>query len=96
MTMDNYDKKQDLRVSNPGDSGATTIAIIVAALVLAVGAFLYFGNSSTVPDGPQLTQNNAAPAPITEPATPLPSTPPAVEPTTPPVTPPADAPAANP
>ncbi len=93
--MDDYDKKQDLRVSNASDSGATTIAIIVAALVLVVGAFIYFGNSTT-PTGQQLTQNNVTPAPITEPAMPLPATPPAVEPLTPPATPPADAPAANP
>ena len=93
--MDNYDKKQDLRVSNASDNGATTIAIIVAALVLVVGAFIYFGNSPT-PTGQQLTENQATSVPITEPATPLPATPPAVEPLTPPVTPPADAPAANP
>ena len=65
--------------------------------VLVVGAFIFFGSSSTTtPDGQQLTQNNMPPAPITEPATPLPAMPPAAEPATPPATPPADAPAANP
>ncbi len=80
-------------LSNVNDgSNSTTIAIIDAALVLVVGAFIFFGSTSTAttPDQ-QLTQNNAPPAPITEPATP-----PANEPATAPATPPADAPAANP
>ena len=92
--MDNYDKKPDLQVNQSSETSGTTIAIIVAALVLVVGAFLYFGSMSTpTPDGPKVTQNNTAlPAPvIEEPA----ATPPA-QPATPPATPPADAPATSP
>lgn len=90
--MDNYDKKP-IEVKQSTESSGTTIAIIVAALVLVVGAFIYFGNSSTPTDNPQVTQNNTTlPAPIVEePA----ATPPA-QPATPLVTPPADAPATNP
>jgi hypothetical protein len=99
--MDNYDKKPDLHVNQSSQSSGTTIAIIVAALVLVVGGFLYFGNSSGPTDNPQLTQNNTTlPAPIVEPADPVPATPPAAQtetlPGTLPVTPPADAPATNP
>ena len=90
--MANYDKKPDFNARAPGESSSTTIAIIVGALVLVVGAFIYFGNSSTTPTGQQLTENQVTPPPITEPATPLPTAPPAAVP----VTPPADAPAANP
>ena len=91
--MDNYDKKP-INVNQSSESSGTTIAIIVAALVLVVGGFLYFGNNwNTAPDGPQVTQNNTTlPAPIIEePA----ATPPA-QPAIPLVTPPADAPATNP
>lgn len=90
--MADYDKKPDFNARAPGENSSTTIAIIVAAVVLVVGAFIYFGNGSTTPNGQQLTENQIAPAPITEPATPLPTAPPAAVP----VTPPADAPAANP
>lgn len=91
--MDNYDKKPDLQVKQSSETSGTTIAIIVAALVLVVGAFIYFGNNSAPTDSPQVTQNNTTlPAPvIEEPA----ATPPA-QPATPLVTPPADAPATNP
>lgn len=92
--MTNYDKKPDFNARQPDGNSSTTLAIIIAALVLVLGAFIFFGSNSA-PDGPQVTQNEVAPAPITEPATPLPA-PPAVEPVTPPATPPADAPAANP
>jgi hypothetical protein len=102
--MNANDKKPDSWTTNVNDgSNSTTIAIIVAALVLVVGAFIFFGSTSTTSPDQQLTQNNA-PAPITEqatppaaePVTPAPATPPAAEPATPPATPPADAPAANP
>ncbi len=94
--MDNFDKKP-IEVNQASESSGTTIAIIVAALVLVVGAFIYFGNSSTPTDNPQVTQNNTTlPAPVVEPADPVPATPPAAQPETAPVTPPADAPAANP
>jgi hypothetical protein len=94
LIMDNYEKKPDFQVKQSSQSSGTTIAIIVAALVLVVGTFLYFGNNwNTTTDGPQVTQNNTTlPAPIIEePA----ATPPA-QPAIPLVTPPADAPAANP
>lgn len=91
--MSSYDKKPDPWSSNVNDSSnSTTIATIVAALVLALGAFIFFG-SSTTPTGQQVTENQVTPAPITEPDTPLPATPPANEPA---ATPPAAAPAANP
>ena len=94
--MTDHDKEQDIRVNESGRSSSTVITIIIAALVLVVGAFIYFGNGGTGPDGQQLTQNNVTPAPIIEQAAPLPATPPAAEPLAPPATPPADAPAANP
>ncbi len=95
--MDKFDKnpKPGFNAREADEGSGATIAIIVAAFVLVVGAFIYFGSGTTA-DGPQVTQNDVAPAPITEPATPLPATPPAAEPLTPPATPPADAPAANP
>jgi flagellar basal body-associated protein FliL len=96
MTMTNYDKKPEFNAREAGENSSTTIAIIVAALVLVVGAFLYFGSTSTTPTGQQLTENQVTPAPITEPAAPLPATPPAAQSAAPPATPPADAPAANP
>jgi hypothetical protein len=96
--MDDYDKKPDIQVNQASGGSGTTIAIIVAALVLVVGAFLFFGNNwNTATDGPMVTQNNTTlPAPVIEPADPVPATPPAAQPETPPVTPPGDAPATNP
>jgi hypothetical protein len=101
--MENYDKKPDLQVNQSSGGSGTTIGIVVAALVLVVGAFLYFSSSPMTTEGQKVTQNNTAlPAPvIEEPATPVPATPPAsAEPpaqsATPPATPPADAPATNP
>ena len=97
--MDEYEKKPNLQVNQSSEGNGTTIAIIVAALVLVVGAFIYFGNNwSTPTDGPQVTQNNTTlPAPvIDEPAAPVPAEPPAAQSATPPATPPADAPATNP
>ena len=79
--MTNYDKKPDFNVRNTSDSSSATIALIVAAIVLVVGAFIFFGSTSTTtPDGQQLTQNTITPAPITEPATPLPADAPASDP----------------
>ena len=89
------DPNRGINVNQSGDGFGTTIAVIVAALILVVGAFLFFGsNWNTAPEGPKLTQNNTiTPAPIIEPpAAPEPATPPASQTTTPP----ADAPAANP
>lgn len=96
--MDDFDKKPDFQVNELSEGNGTTIAIIVAALVLVVGAFIYFGNNwSTPADGPQVTQNNTTlPAPVVEPPADPAATPPAAQPETPPVTPPADAPATSP
>ncbi len=55
--MTNYDKKPEFNAREAGENTSTTIAIIVAALVLVVGAFLYFGSTSTTPTGQQLTEN---------------------------------------
>ena len=94
--MDDYDKKP-INVNRSSETSGTTIAIIVAALVLVVGAFIYFGNNSAPADNPQVTQNNMTlPAPVVEPADPAPATPPAAQPETAPIVPPGDAPATNP
>ena len=69
--MDDFNKKPDFQVNQSSEGNGTTIAIIVAALILVVGAFIYFGNSSTPTDNPQVTQNNTTlPAPVVEPADP--------------------------
>ena len=88
-------QKPDLQVNQSGESSAGSIAIIVAAIALVVGAFIFFinnGQHATV--GPQVTQNNTTlPAPINEvPAAPAPATAPASQTTTPPYS----APATNP
>ena len=66
--MDNYEKKPDLQVNQASDSSAGTITAIIVALVLVVGAFLYFGsNWNATTDNPQVTQNNTTlPAPVIE------------------------------
>ena len=92
--MTNYDEKPTVNVSNSGDSSAG-IAIIVAAIVLVVGALIFFnGGFGPNTDNAKIVQNNTTlPAPVIEaPATPEVATPPAAEP----ATPPAEAPAANP
>jgi hypothetical protein len=92
--MTNYDEKPEVRVTQAGDS-SIGIGIIIAALVLVVGAFLFFNNSfGTTTDNPKVVQNNTTlPAPVIEvPAKPEVVTPPAPKATTPS----ADAPAANP
>ena len=89
------DPKRDINVVQSSEGSGTTIAIIVAALALVVGGFLFFGNNSNTPvEGPKVTQNNTTlPAPVIEvPADPAPVEPPAAQSTTPP----AAAPATNP
>ena len=61
--MTNYDNNPEFNAHAPGESSSTAMAIVVAALVLVVGAFLYFSNSSTAPNGQQLTGNQVTPAP---------------------------------
>ena len=92
--MTNYDEKPKVNVTQTG-GGSAGIAIIIAALVLVVGAFVFFNNGfGPTTDSPEVVQNNTTiPAPVIEaPAAPDAATPPATEP----ATPPADAPAANP
>ena len=93
--MTNYDEKPTVNVSNSGDSGSTGIAIIVAAIILVVGVFIFFNNGfGPTTDNAKIVQNNTTlPAPVIEaPAAPEATTPPPAQP----VTPPAEAPAANP
>jgi hypothetical protein len=92
--MTNYDEKPTVNVSNSGD-GSTVIALLIAAIVLAVGAFMFFNYGyRPTSDGPKVVQNNTTlPAPVIEtPAAPEVTTPTPAQPTTPP----AEAPAANP
>jgi hypothetical protein len=91
--MTNYDEKPEVRVTQATDS-STGIAIIIAALVLVVGAFLFFNNGVfTTSDNPKVVQNNTTlPAPVIE----VPAKPEVVAPTTQTTTPSANAPAANP
>ena len=92
--MSNYDENPKINVSSKGD-GSTGIAIIVAAIILVAGAFLFFNYGfGPATDNPNVVQNNTTlPAPVIEaPAAPEVTTPPAAQPTTPP----AEAPANNP
>ena len=97
------DPRPGVTVTQSNKSSGTTIAIIVAAIVLIAGAYvLYTSNMSTAPVVPSVTQNNTvtpAPDAVTPaPVTPAPdaATPPAMEQTTPPAPAPATPPAANP
>ena len=92
--MTNYDEKPQVNVSNSGDS-STGIAIIVAAIILVVGAFIFFSNGvGPTTDNAKIVQNNTTlPAPVIEaPAAPEVTTPPAAQSTTPA----SEAPATNP
>lgn len=92
--MTNHDEKPQVNVSNRGDS-STGIAIIVAAIILVVGAFIFFNNGfGPTTDNAKIVQNNTTlPAPVIEaPAAPEVATPPAAQATTPP----SEAPATNP
>lgn len=92
--MTNYDEKPEVRVTQVGDS-STGIAIIIAAVVLVIGAFLFLNIGLVItPENPKVVQNNTTlPAPVIE----VPAKPEVVAPsTTHSTTPPANAPAANP
>jgi hypothetical protein len=91
--MTNNDEKPEVRVTQTGDS-TTGIAIVIAALVLVVGAFLFFSTGfGPTKDNPNVVQNNTTlPAPVIE----VPVAPEATPPATQPAAPPADAPATNP
>ena len=95
--MSNYEEKPDFEVNQANQSSTGTIAAIVIALVLVVGAFVFFGSWNAPHNGPLVTQNNASlPAPVIEsPAAPAQNMAPVV-PVTPPVNPPASAPATSP
>lgn len=92
--MPNYDENPKVNVSSTGD-GSTGIAIIVAAIILVVGAFFFFNYGyGPAADNAKVVQNNTTlPAPVIEaPAAPELTAPAPAQPTTPP----AEAPAANP
>ena len=94
--MSNWDENRKVNVSSTGD-GSTGIAIIVAAIILVVGAFFFFNYGyGPAGDSPNVVQNNTTlPAPVIE----APAAPEVAAPTpapAQPTTPPAEAPAANP
>ena len=81
--------RPEVNVTQSNKGSNATIAYIIAALVLIVGAYLlYTNNWSTTTTVPAVTQNNITlPAPdATNPATPVPVAPPASDATTPPAT----------
>ena len=92
------DSRPGVTVTQTNKGSGATIAYVIAALVVVVGAYLLFFNTpSTTPVVPSVTQNNTivpAPEPVA-PITPDAATPPAVE-TAPAAPAPATPPAANP
>ena len=93
------DPRPGVTVNQSTKSSGSTIAIIVAAIVVVIGAYmLFFNTPSTSPVVPSVTQNNTvlpAPDAVTPPPAPDAATPPAMEtaPAAPaPATPPATAP----
>ncbi len=96
------DPRPGVNVTQTNKGSGTTIAYIIAAIVVVVGAYLlFFNNPGTSPVVPSVTQNNTivpAPDAVTPaPVTPAPdaATPPAME-TAPAAPAPATPPAANP
>ena len=63
----NYDENHNANVPTSGDS-STAIAIIIAALILVVGAFLFFNcGLGPTSDNAKIVQNNTSlPAPVIE------------------------------
>ena len=95
-TVSETDGRPGVHVTQTSQGSGATIAYVIAALVVIVGAYLlFFNNPGTAPVVPSVTQNNTTVAP--EPVTPVPETPPAMEQTAPaapaPVTPAPAAPA---
>ncbi|HQY74801.1 MAG TPA: hypothetical protein PLK44_13890 [Aestuariivirga sp.] len=95
-TVSETDGRPGVHVTQTSKGSGATIAYVIAALVVIVGAYLlFFNNPGTAPVVPSVTQNNTTVAP--EPVTPVPETPPAMEQTAPaapaPVTPAPAAPA---
>lgn len=84
-----------IQVTQSNKGSGSTIAYIVAAIVLIAGAYLlYTNNMSTTTVVPSVTQNNTTITP--DPVEPAPATPPAMEQTTPPAPVPATPPATEP
>lgn len=100
-TVSETDGRPGVHVTQTSKGSGATIAYVIAALVVIVGAYLLFFNSpGTDPVVPSVTQNNTTitPEPVApEPVAPVPATPPAMEQTAPeapaPVTPAPAAPA---
>lgn len=95
-TVSETDGRPGVHVTQTSKGSGATIAYVIAALVVIVGAYLlFFNNPGTAPVVPSVTQNNTTVAP--EPVTPVPETPPTMEQTAPaapaPVTPAPAAPA---
>jgi hypothetical protein len=88
--------RPEIRINQTTKGSGSTIAYIVAAIVLIAGAYLlYTSNAGTTTVVPTVTQNNTTlPAPdVVIPKSPDPATPPAAEKTTPPAAVPATPPA---
>ncbi len=90
------DQRPGVNVTQSNKGSGATIAYVIAAIVVVVGAYLLFFNTpGTTPVVPSVTQNNTitpapdagAPAPVTP--APDAATPPAAETAPAPVTPPA-------
>ena len=76
--------RPEIRVTQSNLGSNSAIAYLIAALVLAVGAYLlYTNNWSTTTVVPSVTQNNTT-LPAPDAYTPVPATPPAAEKTAPP------------
>jgi hypothetical protein len=90
--------RPEIRITQSTKGSGSTIAYIVAAIVLIAGAYLlYTSNASTTTVVPTVTQNNTTlPAPdVVIPKSPDPATPPAAEKTAPPAAVPATPPAST-
>jgi hypothetical protein len=94
--LDRGTPRPEIRITQSNKGSGSTIAYIVAAIVLLAGAYLlYTNNMSTTTVVPSVTQNNTTlPTPdVVIPTTPEPATPPAAEKTNPPAAAPATPPA---
>ena len=90
------DQRPEIHVTQSNKGSGSTIAYIVAAIVLIAGAYLLFANNtSTTTVVPSVMQNNTT-LPAPDLVAPAPATPPAMEPTTPPAPVPATPPATEP
>jgi hypothetical protein len=77
-TVSETDGRPGVHVTQTTKGSGATIAYVIAAIVVIVGAYLlFFNNPGTDPVVPSVTQNNTTVAP--EPVAPVPATPPAME-----------------